>query len=161
MGNTQLEGRALVRIDLEGENPIRASALAYDLDAHRRILLMQRESLDKQSSRMNAQQKQMLLRSQQQLEDSAKIIEARRQLPATRRYTFYLDPQLHYAVRRLDQYYGTDTLLSRSDCTQFEQIPGRACGCRKKWKPNCTSLTPCRGPFSKIPSSRSSQLFRR
>ena len=132
LGNTQLEGRALVRIDLEGENPIRASALAYDLDAHRRILLMQRESLDKQSSRMNAQQKQMLLRSQQQLEDSAKIIEARRQLPATRRYTFYLDPQFHYAVRRLDQYYGTDTLLSRSDCTQFEQIPGRALWLPKK-----------------------------
>jgi RNA polymerase sigma factor (sigma-70 family) len=132
VGNTQLEGRSLVRIDLEGENPIRASALAYDLDAHRRILLMQRESLDKQSSRMNVQQKEMLRRSQQQLEDSAKIIEARRQLPATRRYTFYLDPQLHYAVRRLDQNYGADTLLSRSDCTQFEQIPGRALWLPKK-----------------------------
>ena len=93
---------------------------------------MQRESLDKQSSRMNAQQKEMLLHSQQQLEDSAKIIEARRQLPATRRYIFYLDPQLHYAVRRLDQSYGADTLLSRSDCTQFEQIPGLALWLPKK-----------------------------
>jgi hypothetical protein len=74
----------------------------------------------------------MLLRLVQQLEDSAKVIEARRQLPATRRYTFYLDPQLHYAVRRLDQNYGADTLLSRSDCTQFEQIPGRALWLPKK-----------------------------
>jgi hypothetical protein len=57
VGNTPLEGRSLVRIDLEGENLIRASALAYDLDAQRRTLQMQRESLDKQSSRMNAPQK--------------------------------------------------------------------------------------------------------
>ena len=130
VGNTQLEGRSLVRIDLE-ENAMR-EPLAYDLDAHRRILQMQRESLDKQSSRMNAQQKEMLLHSQQQLEDSAKIIEARRQLPATRRYTFYLDPQLHYAVRRLDQSYGADKLLSRGDCSQFEQVPGRALWLPKK-----------------------------
>ena len=41
-------------------------------------------------------------------------MEALRKLPATRRFTFYLDPQLHYAVRRLDQSYGTDTLLSRA-----------------------------------------------
>ena len=46
-------------------------------------------------------------------------------LPATRRYSYYLDPQLHYAVRRLDQSYGSDQLLVRSDCSDFQQISGR------------------------------------
>ena len=38
VGNTELEGRPVVRIDLDGENVIRANALAFDLDAHRRSL---------------------------------------------------------------------------------------------------------------------------
>jgi RNA polymerase sigma factor (sigma-70 family) len=125
VGNTQLEGRSLVRIDLEGDNPIRAGALAFNLDAHRHNLQLQRESFEKQLPRLTAQQKEMLLLQQKQQEGQILIIEAQRQLPATRRYTFYLDPQLHYAVRRMDQSYGVDILLSRSDCTQFEQIPGR------------------------------------
>jgi RNA polymerase sigma factor (sigma-70 family) len=125
VGNTELEGRPVVRIDLEGKNIIRANALAFDLDAHRRSLQEQRANFEKQLPRMNAQQKEMLRRSQEQQENQGRLIEAQRQLPATRRYTFYLDPQLHYAVRRLDQSYGTETLLSRADCTQFQQIPGR------------------------------------
>jgi RNA polymerase sigma factor (sigma-70 family) len=125
VGNTQLEGRSLVRIELEGDNTIRSCAMAFDLKAQRLNLQRQRENFEKQLPRLNAQQKEMLLRSQKQQEDQVQLIEAQRQLPATRRYAFYLDPQLHYAVRRLDQSYGVDTLLSRSDCTQFEQIPGR------------------------------------
>jgi hypothetical protein len=131
-GNTELEGRPVVRIDLEGENIVRANALAFDLEAHRRSLQEQRANFEKQLPRMNAQQKEMLLRSQEQQENQGRLIEAQRQLPATRRYTFYLDPQLHYAVRRLDQSYGTDTLLSRADCTQFQQIPGRELWLPKK-----------------------------
>ena len=125
VGNTQLEGRSLVRIDLEGDNTIRSCAMAFDLNAQRLNLQRQRENFEKQLPRLTAQQKEMQLRSQKQQEDQVQLIEAQRQLPATRRYAFYLDPQLHYAVRRLDQSYGADTLLSRSDCTQFEQIPGR------------------------------------
>ena len=41
---------------------------------------------------MNAQQKEMLLRSQEQQENQGRLIEALRKLPATRRFTFYLDP---------------------------------------------------------------------
>jgi RNA polymerase sigma factor (sigma-70 family) len=132
VGNTELEGRPVVRIDLDGENIIRANALAFDLEAHRRSLQEQRANFEKQLPRMNAQQKEMLLRSQEQQENQGRLMEALRKLPATRRYTFYLDPQLHYAVRRLDQSYGTDTLLSRADCTQFQQIPGRELWLPKK-----------------------------
>lgn len=132
VGNTQLKGRSLVRIDLEGDNTIRSCAMAFDLNAQRLNLQRQRENFEKQLPRLTAQQKEMLLRQQKQQEDQVQLIEAQRQLPATRRYAFYLDPQLHYAVRRLDQSYGADTLLSRSDCTQFEQIPGRELWLPKK-----------------------------
>ena len=45
--------------------------------------------------------------------------------PEARRYIYYLDPSLHYAVRRLETRSKPDTLLNRTDCSQFEQIAGR------------------------------------
>ncbi len=45
--------------------------------------------------------------------------------PEARRYIYYLDPSLHYAVRRLEMRSKPDTLLNRTDCSQFEQIAGR------------------------------------
>ena len=46
-------------------------------------------------------------------------------LPETRRLVFYLDPALHYAVRRREEWYGTDQLLDRCDCSEFEKLPNR------------------------------------
>jgi RNA polymerase sigma factor (sigma-70 family) len=123
--NAQLEGRPLVRIDLEGVNPIQLSAVKYDLDAHRKRIERQREMLEKDSAKFNAEQKEMFTRSLAQQENMTNVVEAQRKLPATRRYSFYLDPQLHYAVRRLDQSYGSDTLLVRTDGSDFQQISGR------------------------------------
>ena len=126
MQNTQLEGRPLVRIDLEGVNPIQISAVKFDLDAHRKQIERQRESFEKncgEVQRRTERNVQPLSIAQQ--ENMAIAIEAQRKLPATRRYSFYLDPQLHYAVRRLDQSYGADQLLIRSDCSDFQQISGR------------------------------------
>jgi RNA polymerase sigma factor (sigma-70 family) len=123
--NTQLDGRPVVRIDLDGVNPIQISAVKFDLDAHRKRVERQREDLEKMSAKLNAEQKEMFTRQLAQQENMAKTIEAQRKLPATRRYSFYLDPQLHYAVRRLDQSYGSDQLLVRSDCSDFQQIAGR------------------------------------
>ena len=123
--NTQLDGRPLVRVDLEWANPIQVSAVKYDLEALRKRIEKERQSFEKQSAKLNAEQKDKLNRSLAQQENMAIAIEAERKLPATRRYSFYLDPQLHYAVRRLDQSYGPDTLLVRSNCSEFQQIPGR------------------------------------
>jgi RNA polymerase sigma factor (sigma-70 family) len=123
--DTKLDGRPVVRIELEGDNVIRTGALKYDLDAHRKRIERNREMLEKQSAKLNEKQKEMFRMSNEQMEHVAELIEAQRKLPATRLYTFYLDPQLHYAVRRLDQSYGPDTLLLRTDCSQFEQVSGR------------------------------------
>ena len=123
--NAQLEGHPLVRIDLDGVNPIQIGAVKFDLDGHRKRIDSQRQMLEKDSAKFNAEQKEMFTRSLAQQENMAQAIEAQRKLPATRRYSFYLDPQLHYAVRRLDQSYGSDQLLVRTDCSDFQQISGR------------------------------------
>ena len=91
--------------------------------------------------KLNAEQEKMLNRSLVQQENMAIAIESQRKLPATRRYSFYLDPQLHYAVRRLDQSYGPDTLLVRSDCSEFQRIPGRNVWLPKKSSHNFTNMS--------------------
>jgi len=120
-----LDGRRLVRIELEGDNPIRSGAIAYDLVNQRKMLQRNREFNEKQSARLTAPQKEGMLRFQQQQEQAMRVVEEQRKLPATRRYVFYLDPELHYAVRRFEQSYRPNALLTRSDCSGFEQISGR------------------------------------
>jgi hypothetical protein len=123
--NTLRDSHRSVRIEMQGDNPIRSSAVAYDLDNYRQMVQRNRAANEKQLARLTPQQKEMILGSQRQQEERVRIIEEQRKLPAMRRYVFYLDPELHYAVRRFEQSYGPDTLLARSDCSHFEQIPGR------------------------------------
>jgi RNA polymerase sigma factor (sigma-70 family) len=104
--NVRLEGKPCLRIELEAPNPLRRMAETIDREKIRRDLEMSRE------------------RSKRQ-EESLRKLDEMATLPETRRYVYYLDPELHYAVRRCEQRYGADTLLSRTDCSQFEQIPGR------------------------------------
>jgi len=109
-----VDSRPCVRIEVDAPNPVRRVAEAVDLKKAREMLSkMPRD--DSKLSREN------LARQEEQL----KLIEERQKSPAIRRYTFFLDPEMHYAVRRLEQRYGADTLLQRADCSQFEQIPGR------------------------------------
>lgn len=103
--NVPLEGKPCVRIEFEAPNPLRRLAEAIDLEKQRQILKRSRETPKRQAELIQA-------------------LEALNSLPAIRQYVYYLDPSLHYAVRRCEQRYGTD-LLSRTDCSQFEQIPGR------------------------------------
>ncbi|HUE15705.1 MAG TPA: hypothetical protein VMR25_16170, partial [Planctomycetaceae bacterium] len=125
--NALLEGHRHVRVELEGDNAIRSRASADDLENRRKMLAPNPETNAKQgqSARLDLQHQAMMLRMQEQQEERVRRIEERRKLPATRRYVFYLDPDLHYAVRRFEQTYGPDILLTRTDCSQFEQIPGR------------------------------------
>jgi hypothetical protein len=104
--NVPFEGKRCVQIELDAENPLRRNADLLDLEKERQNLKMSRESAKRQA-------------------ELVRVIEELRKLPATRRYVYYLDPELHYAVRRCEQRYGADTLLSRTDCSQFERIPGR------------------------------------
>ena len=103
--NVPVEGKPCVRIQIEAANPLRRIAEAIDLEKQREMLKRSRETPQRQAE---------LLRALEELKS----------LPATRQYVYYLDPSLHYAVRRCEQRYGPD-LLSRTDCSQFEQIPGR------------------------------------
>jgi RNA polymerase sigma factor (sigma-70 family) len=104
--NVALDGKPCVRIELETVNPIRHSADLVDREKMQRDLKLSPETPKRQE--------ELLARLDEQ-----------RKLPETRRFIYFLDPQLHYAVRRSEQRYGSDTLLTRTDCSQFEQIPGR------------------------------------
>lgn len=116
--NVPFEGKPSVRVVLDGENPIRRYAEEFDLEQFRRSLK------DFQENRMGLQaeqRKQLISNYEMQI----KRIEGQRQLPATCRYTYYLDPDLHYAVRRFEQRYDPDTLLARVDSSDFQKISGR------------------------------------
>jgi RNA polymerase sigma factor (sigma-70 family) len=104
--NVPLEGKPCLRIELEAPNPLRRLAETIDREKMRRDLKMSRETPKWQ-------------------EEIVRKTDEMAKLPETRRYVYFLDPELHYAVRRCEQRYGADTLLSRTDCSQFEQIPGR------------------------------------
>ena len=148
--NAQLDGHPHVRIDLEGVNPVQLNAVKFDLDGHRKRIESQRQMLEKDAAKFNAEQKEMFTRSLAQQENTAQTIEPQRKLPATRRYSFYLDPQLHYAVRRLDQSYGSDQLPIRTDCSDFQQISGRNVWLPKKIESQMHEyFSSARHPFSK------------
>ena len=115
-----------MRIDLDGVNPIQISAVKFDLDAHRKRVERQREDLEKMSAKLNAEQKEMFTRQLAQQENMAKTIEAQRKLPATRRYSFYLDPRLALRSPSIGSKLRLRlTLLVRTDCSDFQQISGR------------------------------------
>ena len=48
-----------------------------------------------------------------------------RKLPKTKRVVYFLDPALHYAVRQKEEWYDPGTLLLRSTCSDFQQLPHR------------------------------------
>jgi RNA polymerase sigma factor (sigma-70 family) len=45
-------------------------------------------------------------------------------LPPTRNFIYYLDPQLHFALRRIDECYDRKPIV-RITCNQLTQLPGR------------------------------------
>ena len=59
---------------------------------------------------------------------------AERNLPATKRVVFYLDPELHYAVRQSEEWYDPDTLLLRCVCSDFEQLSDRQVWLPRKYE---------------------------
>ena len=104
--DAKLDGRPVTRVELEVPNPIRKGAELIDID---KIREMQKHS------RANSRWQEQVVQT---------ILDQRKQ-PATCRYTYYLDPALRYAVRRFDRSFAPDTLLSRSNFLDFQQVPGR------------------------------------
>jgi RNA polymerase sigma factor (sigma-70 family) len=101
-----LDGRPVTRVELEVPNPIRKGAELIDIDKIR--------EMQKHSPGNPKWQEQVV-----------QTILDQRKLPETCRYAYYLDPALHYAVRRFDRSFAPDTLLSRSNFVDFQQVPGR------------------------------------
>jgi RNA polymerase sigma factor (sigma-70 family) len=104
--NVPLDGKPCLRVELDAEYLVRRNAQATDLDQRRKELA---------GSGLSAKLQRTVIDR----------ILRQRSLPASRHFIYYLDPGLHYAVRRLEQRYGGETLLARIDCSQFQQIPGR------------------------------------
>lgn len=121
-----LEGRRHVRITLETDNFVRAQAAA---------MLLKIEESDRRTPPPPEQVRQrqpMLLQ-----------FEARRNAPAKRRIVYDLDPAMNYAVRNCEHSYGADTLLRRTECRDFEQVPGRSL-----WLPRHAELRSYESPIN-------------
>jgi len=101
-----VEGRKLLRISLLGVNPVKRAADSLDLEQVKRELEWSIDPPEKK--------KRLLSR-----------ILRRRALPAQRRYVYYLDPSLNYAVRLWEQWYAPDTLLRKCVCSDFQQLDER------------------------------------
>jgi RNA polymerase sigma factor (sigma-70 family) len=118
---TTLDSRPSLRIEVDAPNPVRRAAESVDLNQARETLSKMSQNASKMSPENSKIFRENLARQEQQL----KLIEEHRKSPALRRYTFFLDPAMHYAVRRVEQRYGAEALLQRADCGQFDQVPGR------------------------------------
>jgi hypothetical protein len=101
-----LDGRRVVRVILDVPNSVRTAAEKINIDQ-----LRERQKHSVASPQLQEQVLQNVL--------------AQRQLPPTCRYTYYVDPALHYAVRQFERSYLPNTLLSRTVSSDFQQVPGR------------------------------------
>jgi hypothetical protein len=107
-----LAGKALTRVELMIENEVRRDALSKTPES---LAAAEAEIV---KSRLSRQERNYRLAIINALRKS-------RELPAERLQIFYLDPALNYAVRRIEQRYEDGTLLSQTNCDNFEKLPGR------------------------------------
>lgn len=101
-----VDGERLIRVELVAPNPQKRFAEALDLEAEKKALESSKESPTRQRELLGSLQRT-------------------RALPDSRRFVYYLDPELHYAVRQWEQWYEPDTLLLRCRCLEFEELSGR------------------------------------
>ena len=100
------EHSGLVRIEIIGPNPVRMQADLIDLEAAKRALATSRETPERQK-------------------ELIKQLEERKSVPPTRNYTFWLDPEIHFAIRAIEERNGEDQLLVERTFEEFEQLPER------------------------------------
>ncbi len=109
--DVELDRRRVVRVTLVGPNPERLAADQVDL--------AKEEALVRTGPMTEEQIKRYL-----------GTIRQKQALPATRVLAFYLDPEIHYAMRRREERYEDGTLLHRTNYEEYEKLEGR-----KVWLP--------------------------
>src|SRR6185503_15628573 len=112
--DVKLDRRALKRIEIVAVNPERRDAEQVDLVAAEKEL---------RTSAM----------SDGQIKDALMAVKQRRELPKDRLYIYYLDPQLHYAVRRREERYQNGKLLVQINNDDFKKLKDR-----ELWLPQTT-----------------------
>lgn len=130
--DVKLDGRRTTRVELVAENPERRDAERLDL--------VEREKL---------------LRSGKNTEEFIRqelaVLKQMQELPETRVYVFYLDPQMQYAVRRREERYEDGTLLLQVNNNEFEQLQGRKVWLPKKCTLDYYTWPGITGTYSKNP----------
>jgi hypothetical protein len=76
-----------------------------------------------------------------------------------RRYNFYLDPEMGYIVRRLEIRDESGRLLTRSDCTEFEQLCGRPLWMPRLCRVEEYTLAAARDEDNVVPDVSASPLY--
>jgi RNA polymerase sigma factor (sigma-70 family) len=101
-----LDDRPHLRLEFRGDNMWKTYADQQDIEKLKRDEAFLNSSPEAQKSRIEN-------------------ILAWRKLPATKRLVYFLDPELHYAVRQSEEWYDPQTLVLRCRRSDFEQLPGR------------------------------------
>ena len=102
----QKDGHEYLRVELVRDNPLKRMALDIDIERLGRLRAFKDETTERQN-------------------ELKALIEKQRQLPAMRKYVFYLDPAANYAVRTAEEWYEPDIILKRTECLELKRVPGR------------------------------------
>jgi hypothetical protein len=103
--DVELERRKLVKLRILADDPERATAASANLDRVRQELAG--ATTDAEINRV--------------IED----IKRKQQQPPKRLFVFYLDPALHFAVRRREEFWDPDVPLLRIDNEGYEKLADR------------------------------------
>jgi hypothetical protein len=106
VGDAELDGVAVTRLDIAYPNPARKVAEETDLEALEAEL---RNGFN----------------TEEHVQRELAWIRRNREAPERRLYSFYLDPALHYAVRQIDDRYEDGRLFTRIVNGDFEELDGR------------------------------------
>ncbi|MCA9078648.1 MAG: hypothetical protein KDA93_26720 [Planctomycetaceae bacterium] len=100
------EHSGLFRVDIIGPNPVRELADSIDLEAEKQALKSSLETPERQA-------------------ELIKRVEEWKSAPPTRNYTFWLDPDMRFAIRASEIRNNHGQLLVESRCEDFEHLPER------------------------------------
>lgn len=97
------EGRKLLRIEINADNPVKKTA--------ERLSRASEEGI-----RSDTPEQRQLLKARMERQLGA---------PATRKFVYLLDPALHYAVRQQEEWYEPNSLLRRCVASHFQKLSDR------------------------------------
>ena len=128
IGNSQLDGSEVLRVEVVADNPERRRAEGIDIAA------MEKELRQTRTTEADIQRE-------------VNGIKKMRSLPPQKLFIFHLDPQMQYALRVQEERYSDGTLLYRQLNSDFVQLAGR-----KLWLPR-KSIRECYA-FRSVPGTQ-------